>query len=50
MLSSIQKSIIIKAVKIRIEQGEEAERILESYSRLTEGERKEILELVMGVR
>lgn len=43
MLSSIQKSIIIKAVKIRIDRGEDAQEILESYSRLTDEEKTEIM-------
>lgn len=43
MLSNIQKSIIIKAAKIRMERGEELEKILESYSRITEEEKAEIL-------
>ena len=43
MLSEIQKEIIIKAVKIRVERGEESEKVLKSYSRLTDEERAEIL-------
>lgn len=43
MLSSIQKNIIIKAVRIRMERGEEPGEILESYPRLTDAEKAEIL-------
>ncbi|MEW4411514.1 hypothetical protein [Clostridium sp. AN503] len=43
MLSNIQKNIIIKAARIRMERGEELEDILGSYSRLTKEERAEIL-------
>ena len=43
MLSSILKSIIIKAVKIRMDRGEDLQEILESYSRLTEEEKAEII-------
>ena len=43
MLSSIQKSIIIKAVKIRMDRGENLQEILESYNRLTEEEKAEIV-------
>lgn len=43
MLSNIQKSIIIKAVKIRIDRGEDVQEILESYNRLTDEEKDEIM-------
>lgn len=43
MLSNIQKNIIIKAVRIRMSSGEKLEEILESYPRLTEKEKAEIL-------
>ena len=43
MLSNIQKNIIIKAARIRMERGEKVEEILESYPRLTKEEREEIL-------
>lgn len=43
MLSNIQKNIIIKAVRIRMERGEEPEEILRSYPRITKEEQAEIL-------
>lgn len=43
MLSNIQKNIILRAVKIRMEAGEEPEAILESYSKLTAEDKAEIL-------
>lgn len=45
MLSNIQKNIILRAVEIRHEAGEELEMILGSYTRLNDEERKEILEM-----
>lgn len=42
MLSSIQKNIIIKAVRIRMENGEKLEDVLASYPKLTEAEQKEV--------
>ena len=44
MLSNIQKNIIIKAARIRMERGEELEEILSSYPRLTAAEKAEILD------
>lgn len=46
MLSSIQKNIIVKAVKIRMDRGEGLREILESYSRLTDDEREEIMDSI----
>lgn len=43
MLSSIQRNIIIKAVKIRMDRGEDIHEVLESYSRLTDDEREEVM-------
>ena len=43
MLSNILKNIMVKAVRIRMENGEELEKILESYPRITKEEREEIL-------
>lgn len=45
MLSNIQKNIILKAVKIRVRNGEELNTILESYTKLTEIEKNEIKSL-----
>ena len=42
MLSNIQKNIILRAVRIRMSEGEELEMILESYPRLIDGEKNEI--------
>ena len=42
MLSNIQKNIILRAVRIRMSEGEDLEMILESYPRLTDGEKNEI--------
>lgn len=48
MLSNIQKNIIIRAVKIRMEHGEKTEDILASYAKLTDAEREEILNAICG--
>lgn len=45
MLSNIQKNIIIKAVQIRLSNGEDLEVIINSYSRLTNKEKEEIKEI-----
>ena len=45
MLSNIQKIIIQKAVKIRLDNGEELETILLSYGKLTDDEKEEIRKL-----
>lgn len=42
MLSNIQKNIIIRAVKIRVENGEELDTVLSSYNKLSDNEREEI--------
>ena len=44
MLSNIQKNIIIKAARIRMDRGENVEEILESYPRLTDADKAEIME------
>lgn len=46
MLSNIQKNIIIRAAKIRMEKGEELKTILASYTKLTDEEREEITKKV----
>lgn len=46
MLSNIQKSIIIRAVRIRVANGEEVDAVLQSYKKLTDTEREEIKGLV----
>ena len=46
MIGNIQKSIIIRAMRIRKEAGEDPEKILKGYKNLTEEERKEILRVV----
>lgn len=43
MLSNIQRNIIIRALQIRMNQGEEPADILEGYKNLTEEEKAEIL-------
>ena len=43
MLSNIQRSIIIRALRIRRGQGEEPGDILEGYKNLTEEEKAEVL-------
>lgn len=43
MLSNIQRNIIIRALQIRKNQGEEPADILEGYKNLTEDEKAEIL-------
>ena len=42
MLSNIQKNIIMRAVKIRLDAGEDLETILNSYQKLTAAEKDEI--------
>lgn len=42
MLSNIQKKVIIRAVRIRVANGEELDDILKSYTKLTDSERDEI--------
>lgn len=44
MLSNIQRNIIIRALQIRKNQGEEPADILEGYRNLAEDEKEEILE------
>lgn len=44
MLSDVQKTIILKAVDIRIKRGEDLKKIIASYNKLTEEEREAILE------
>lgn len=48
MLSNIQKSIIIRAVQIRMRNGEDTEEILNSYTKLTDEEREEIKTMMSG--
>lgn len=43
MLSNIQRNIIIRALQIRKNQGEEPAGILDGYRNLTEDEKAEIL-------
>jgi len=42
MLSNIQRNIIMRAVRIRMENGEKLDVILSSYLSLTETDKKEI--------
>lgn len=44
MLSSIAKNIIIKALRIRQERGEDPMEVLDTYCNLTKAEKTEILE------
>lgn len=46
MLNTIAKNIIIKALRIRKERGEEPEKVLDTYRNLSEAEKVEILEAV----
>lgn len=46
MLSNIQKNIILRAVKIRMQKGEELESILASYTKLSEADREELREIL----
>ena len=46
MLSNIQKNIILRAVRIRLLEGEELDDILQSYTKLTCAEREEIKALL----
>ncbi|PXX54429.1 hypothetical protein DFR60_104255 [Hungatella effluvii] len=45
MLSNIAKNIIIKALRIRKERGEDPEKVLETYKNLSEDEKTDILEV-----
>lgn len=42
MLSNIQKNIIIRAIRIRIANGEDLDTVLKSYGKLTDEEKTEI--------
>lgn len=44
MIGAIQKNIIIRALRLRKENGENPEEILKTYKNLTESEKAEILE------
>ena len=44
MLSSIQKTIMIKAIRIRVSKGENIDEVLNSYVKLTAEDKKEIKE------
>ncbi|WP_181995752.1 hypothetical protein [Clostridium sp. AM58-1XD] len=44
MISEITKNIIIRALKIRQERGENPESVIKNYRKLTEEEKQEILE------
>ena len=46
MLSNTQKNIIVRALRIRQEDGEKPEEILKGYTKLSEKERAEILKEV----
>ena len=48
MLSNVQKNIIVRAVKIRMEKGEELTDILDSYPKLSEEDREEVSGMVTG--
>jgi len=50
MLSNIQKNIIIRAVKIRIGNGEDLDVILSSYPGLTETDKEEITVILKQTR
>lgn len=47
MLSNIQQNIIIRALRIRQEAGEQPRDVLAGYEYLTEKEREKILALVV---
>lgn len=46
MLSNIAKNIIVKALRIRRERGEDPKAVIETWPRLTKEEKKEILKEV----
>ncbi|WP_347134222.1 hypothetical protein [[Clostridium] symbiosum] len=46
MLSNTQKNIIVRALRIRQEDGEKPEEILKGYTKLSEKEKAEILKVV----
>ena len=43
MISEITKNIIVRALKIRQERGENPEAVIKNYRKLTEEEKQEIL-------
>lgn len=47
MIGNIQRNIIVRAVRIRKEQGENPEEVLAGYTRLTEEEKEEIMAEIM---
>lgn len=47
MVSTIQKNIIIRALRIRQEAGEQPEKVLTGYKNLSEEEKTEILAIVV---
>lgn len=44
MLNTLEKNIIIHALKVRKAAGEDLKKLLKSYSRLTDEEKYEVLE------
>lgn len=46
MLSDAAKRIMVRAVIIRLDRGEELDDIMESYPKLTDDDRKDIIEEV----
>lgn len=50
MISKLQKDIVVKAIKIRLKNGEDIEAIMSSYIRLTQDERDEIATEIANFR
>lgn len=48
MLSNIQKNLILRALNIRKSQGEKPENVVAGYTKLTEEEKQELLNLLQG--
>lgn len=46
MLSNIQKNIIIRAIEIRLQSGEDLEAILDSYTKLALPDKEEIRKMI----
>lgn len=49
MLSNIQQNIIVRAIKIRLEKGEDLEMILDSYVKLTEEDKENLKDKITNI-
>ena len=49
MLSNIQQNIIVRAIKIRLEKGEDLGIILDSYVKLTEKDKENLKDKITNI-